>query len=86
MDVEIHRIPRKFLDDLSPKIRDNLKNHIKLLSKDPYSKQLDIKKLKGRTDKPDVFRLRVGEYRVVYAIGQGKIWITDIDHRGHIDY
>ena len=86
MDVEIHRIPRKFLDGLSPKIRDNIKSQIKILSEDPYSKKLDIKKLKGRANKPDIFRLRVGEYRVIYAIQENKIWVTEIDIRGHINY
>ena len=78
MDVLIHPSAEKILNKLSYDIQQKIKNSIKRFSEDPYSKQLDIKKLKGIGSKPDLFRLRSGEYRVIYTIKEDKIWITDI--------
>lgn len=43
----------------------------------------DIKKLKGHDD---LLRLRVGNYRVVYTVDNGKliVYVIDIDNRGDI--
>ena len=43
----------------------------------------DIKKLKGYDD---LLRLRVGNYRIVYTLDNGKliVYIIDIDNRGDI--
>lgn len=43
----------------------------------------DIKKLKGHSD---LLRLRVGEYRIVYTVDNGKLMILVIDagNRGEI--
>lgn len=43
----------------------------------------DIKKLKGYDN---LLRLRVGDYRVVYTIDNGKVivYVVDIDNRGDI--
>lgn len=43
----------------------------------------DIKKLKGYDD---LLRLRVGDYRIIYTIDNGKlvIYVIDIDNRGDI--
>lgn len=81
MDVLIHESADKFLGNLDKKKQQTIKSDLKKLSEDPYSKQLDTKKLKGRASKPDVFRLRVGEYRVIYSIHEGKIMITEIMKR-----
>jgi mRNA interferase RelE/StbE len=48
------------------------------LAADPFSK--DIKRLKGSTD----FRLRVGDYRVIFAIENGTIQILKVGHRKNI--
>ena len=45
------------------------------------SKQLDIKKLKGTDDKEDLYRLRVGDYRITYFPESDIIKIIRIDHR-----
>jgi mRNA-degrading endonuclease RelE of RelBE toxin-antitoxin system len=48
------------------------------LSKDPFSKSLDVKKLKAPFEG---FRLRVGEWRILYVIeGQG-IMVYSIKNR-----
>jgi mRNA interferase RelE/StbE len=51
---------------------------IKELKTDPFSK--DIKKLKNQTS----FRLRVGDYRVLFELLKDKIKILKICHRKNI--
>lgn len=43
----------------------------------------DIKKLKGHDN---LLRLRVGDYRIIYTIDNGKliVFVIDIDNRGDI--
>lgn len=81
MEIFIHESAERFIGSLDKKIIENMKIHLKKLTEDPYSKQLDIKKLKGLQNKPDLFRLRVGEYRVIYFIQENKIWVTEIMKR-----
>lgn len=82
MDVLLHESAEKFLKRLEKKMQSVIKYRIKRLSENPYSKQLDIKKLKGLKNRPDLFRLRIGEYRVIYFVQEDKIWITEIMKRG----
>ncbi len=51
---------------------------IEELSENPFSK--DIKRLKGRDD----FRLRVGDYRVIFSIEKDIIQILKVGHRKNI--
>jgi mRNA interferase RelE/StbE len=51
---------------------------IEELKEDPFSK--DIKRLKGETS----FRLRVGDYRVIFDILGDKIFILKLGHRKNI--
>ncbi len=46
------------------------------------SRRLDIKKLKGTGDREDLFRLRVGDYRITYFPEPNVINVIRIDHRG----
>ena len=48
------------------------------LSEDPFSK--DIKRLKGKTS----FRLRVGDYRIIFDIIRDTIIILRVGHRKNI--
>lgn len=45
----------------------------------------DIKQLKGKKNK-DLFRLRVGDYRIIYSVDNGKliIYVIDAGNRGEI--
>ncbi len=81
MDVFLHESAEKFLNGLDKDIQKNIKVSIKRLAEEPYSKQFDTKKLRGLKVKPDLFRLRVGEYRIIYFIQDDKIWITEIMKR-----
>ena len=75
MEVFIHDSARRFLDGLDPKMQSLIKEDLKKLAENPYSKQLDIKKLKGLGNRPDLFRMRVGKYRIIYFIQQDKVYI-----------
>ena len=56
---------------------------IKQLAKDPFSGNLDIKKLATTKNS---FRLRVGDMRVIYELETKKkiIWVWEIDYRGKV--
>ena len=45
----------------------------------------DIKELKGKKNK-GLYRLRVGNYRIVYTVDNGKliVYVVDADNRGDI--
>ena len=45
----------------------------------------DIKRMEGKYNK-GLYRLRVGEYRIIYSIDQGKliIYILDAGNRGEV--
>ncbi|MGD0550826.1 MAG: type II toxin-antitoxin system RelE/ParE family toxin [Candidatus Bathyarchaeia archaeon] len=38
--------------------------------------------MRGTKGREDLFRLRIGDYRVIYAVVAGIVYITDIFHRG----
>jgi mRNA interferase RelE/StbE len=42
----------------------------------------DLKRLRGTRGREDLFRLRVGDYRVVFAVSAREIRVTRIIHRG----
>ena len=67
------------LSRLPMKERDKIIAKLKILCVSPRNAALDIKKLSGR----DGYRLRVGNYRVIYTIEDAKllVWVIDIGHR-----
>lgn len=71
---DLQRIPKNYAEIILKKI--------KLLALDKNNKQLNIKKLKGL----EAYRLRVGEYRVIYEISNKKLVITiiKIQTRGNV--
>jgi mRNA interferase RelE/StbE len=76
VEKDLERVPRhiadKFLDALDE------------FAKDPIRPRpgFDVKPLKGLPGNP--FRLRLGDYRVLYSVdlGQRTVKITSIRHRG----
>lgn len=69
---------KKFIDRLPVKERKRVVFAIERL---PNGE--DIKKLKGHGD---LLRLRIGNYRVVYTIDNGKliVYVIDVENRGDI--
>lgn len=57
---------------------------IKILEKDPISAQGDAKKLKGYQN--NVYRIRIGDYRVFYSFGQGWVKLLSVRKRDDRTY
>ena len=76
--IIIKKKAKKFIDKLPINDRKRIALAIKHL---PNGE--DIKKLKGHDE---LFRLRVGEYRVIYSVDNGKliVYVVDIGNRGDI--
>ena len=70
----------KQLNRLDPIIRSRIKKSLKEVAKDPFTSRsgCDIKQLHGK--KRDFYRLRVGDYRVVYAITGKDVKVIEIRH------
>jgi mRNA interferase RelE/StbE len=65
-------------------LRPRIIRELRALELNPYEPRAgaDIARLRGTKGREDVFRLRVGDYRVIYAVVAGIVYITDIFHRG----
>lgn len=68
----------KDIEKMEPSLLSRIFKKIEELKEDPFSK--DIKRLKGQTS----FRLRVGDYRVIFDINQDTIFILKVGHRKNI--
>lgn len=77
--IIIKKRAKKFIDMLSQNER---KRIVTAIEKLPDG---DIKKLKGHDD---LMRLRVGSYRIIYSVDNGRliIYIIDAGNRGEIYY
>lgn len=42
----------------------------------------DVKRLHGTRGREDLYRLRVGDYRVIFALSVAEVRVTRIIHRG----
>lgn len=76
--IIIKKNAKKFID----KLPNNEKKRIVLeIEKLPYCN--DVKKLKGHTD---LYRLRVGNYRIIYKINDDKllVYVVNAGNRGQI--
>lgn len=73
---------------LHPKDKDRILQRIEVLSEDPFSSSLDVKKLSGFENIQKAYRLRVGEIRVIYELDTQtkKIIIYKIDYRRTTTY
>ena len=67
---------------LDKEMRERFKKAFEQLKEKPYLPRsgADIKKLEGSFD-PALYRIRVGEYRAIYAIIEKEVRITTILHR-----
>jgi mRNA interferase RelE/StbE len=79
-EIRLHPDAVKFLADLNPETKGRLKSGIKSLETDPFKSRShsDIKKLKGTKKREDLYRLRVGDYRIIYAGEANIIFILEI--------
>ncbi|AKB74337.1 RelE/StbE replicon stabilization toxin [Methanosarcina lacustris Z-7289] len=79
-EIKLHPDAVKFLVNLNPETKERLKSGIKSLEIDPFKSRSrsDIKKLKGTKKRDDLYRLRVGDYRVIYAVEENTVLVLDI--------
>ena len=70
---------QKEFDRLPEKLQSKTAEALTLLSQNPYSELLKVKKLKGTGE---LYRIRLGDYRVVYEI-RNKILIVVVIKIGH---
>jgi len=79
--VFVSRTFQKIYSELPRYTRDRIKEHLHELANDPITSRshCDIKVLHD-TD-PKKYRLRVGEYRIIYVIEDRQIKILDIIKR-----
>lgn len=68
--IIIRKSAKKFIDKLP---QNEKKRVVAAIEKLPNN--VNVKKLKGHHD---IFRLRVGDYRIIYTIDNGKLIITVI--------
>ena len=66
------------IEKLEIVISNRIVKKIKELENEPFTK--DIKRLKGSDD----FRLRVGDYRIIFSINVNLITILKVGHRKNI--
>lgn len=69
---------KKFIDRLPKKEKHRVVEAIEQLPRGQ-----DIKRLKGRHD---VFRLRVGDYRILYTVNHGEliVYVIGVGNRGQV--
>ncbi len=81
--VEFVKSAEKEFLRLPKKVRDKFVEALKLLSISPYSELLKVKKLKGADD---AYRIRVGEYRLIYTINEDRlvVLVIKLGHRREV--
>ena len=77
--VEFTKSAKREFDDLSTTIQEKVLEALGFLSQNPFSDFLRIKKLKGAAT---LYRIRVGDYRVVYEI-RGTTLVIVVIKIGH---
>ena len=82
--VKLHREVAKTLSGMSPQLRCRIVEKLHLLEENPYEPRpgVDIARLKGTRGRADLFRMRVGDHRVIYAVDGEVVYVTDLFHRG----
>jgi mRNA interferase RelE/StbE len=63
--IEFVKSAEKEFARLPGRIRSKVTEALSLLAQNPYSELLNVKKLKGAAE---VFRFRIGDYRVLYEV------------------
>ena len=68
---------------MSPELRSRIIRVLRNLQKGSFQSRsgADIARLGGTKGRQDLFRLRVCEYRVIYAVEDNIVYVTDPFHR-----
>lgn len=78
--IEFVKSAKKEFEMLSAKMQSKTAEALSLLSQNPFSELLKIKKLKGADH---LYRIRLGDYRIVYEIRDERlvVLVIKIGHR-----
>lgn len=81
--IEFTKSAEKEFERLPARVQSRAVEALQLLSQNPYSELLKIKKLKAAED---LYRIRLGDYRIVYEIRNGRliILVIKIGHRSTV--
>lgn len=81
--IQFVKSARKEFERLPAKIREKTAEALNLLAQNPYSELLKIKKMKGAVD---LYRIRLGEYRVVYELRNDRlvVIVIKVGHRREV--
>ncbi len=84
-DIAIANSALTELKNINKRTASRILSSIKELEEDPFRTRpkADIKKLKGVSN-PDMYRLRVGDFRIVYTIEKNSVKITHILQRSSV--
>lgn len=80
LEIRLHPDAAKYLAGLDSTTKERLKIKVKELEVDPFKSHscMDIVKLKGTKKRCNLYRLRVGDYRVIYAVEGNIVLVTEI--------
>ena len=81
--VHLTKSARKEFDSLPSKAQNRVSDVLRLLEINPFSELLQVKKLKGEEN---LYRTRIGDYRMVYEIRKKEIQVVviKIGHRKEV--
>ena len=81
--IEFVKSAQKEFAHLPAKMRSRITEALNLLAQNPYSELLRVKKLKGVDD---LYRIRLGDHRVVYEIRNERlvVLVIKIGHRSEV--
>lgn len=81
--IEFTKSAKKEFDSLSTELQEKVLEALSFLSRNPFSDLLRVKRLKGA---PSLYRLRIGDYRVVYEVRGNALTIVviKIGHRKEV--
>jgi mRNA interferase RelE/StbE len=82
-EIVFKKSAAKELQGLPKKIQQKILDAVRLLSLNPYTELLQIKKMKGADS---LYRVRIQDYRVIYLIENRiiKVTIIKIGHRKEV--
>ncbi len=82
--VLLHPKALRALRSMPPGDASRVRRGLRALENDPYTPRsgADIRKLQGTAGRQDLYRLRIGRYRAVYAIEGREVLVTDLFERG----
>lgn len=81
--IEFTKSAQKEFVKLSKKVQDKIVDSLQLLATNPFSELIKFKKIRGADN---LFRIRIGDYRVVYEIKKNVLMIIviKVGHRKEV--